>query len=269
VDIEHPAKDIDPEKRKFRLARGARTRRLHEKVFLIPSLVTAGAFFCGFLATISIFRGHYEYAVGCIALSFILDGLDGRVARRLNATSPFGRELDSLSDVVAFGVAPALLVYSWGLSRLADEFGVLVAFLFAVCGGARLARFNVNTSDEPKKHFQGLPIPAAAAALCSLVYFHPVPLDNTFAVAFCVALTLLLAVLMVSSIPYASVKHLKFTSKHARRDMLIFGLAVALLWYHSRLLIFIGLLGYVASGPVLMLINKRRAVEAPPKSEAV
>jgi len=128
-----------------RMSKGKRfvREKLKGKVFLVPSFITVLSIFCGFLALLSSFQGKFLYAAQCIGIAFILDGLDGRVARRLKATSEFGREFDSLSDLVAFGVAPASLLYSWAFGHIADEFGVLVSFVFVVCGATRLARFNV------------------------------------------------------------------------------------------------------------------------------
>ena len=135
--------------------------RFKSHAFVIPSIVTSVGIFCGFLAVLSSLNGNLDYAVRCIALAFILDGLDGRIARRLNATSDFGRELDSLSDLVAFGIAPAVLIYVWAFQPLAGDFGVLITFAYLVCGATRLARFNVRESNETKenkKSFEGLPI---------------------------------------------------------------------------------------------------------------
>ena len=232
-------------------------------MLVVPSLITVAAFFSGFLAIISAFRGEFEHATKCIAFAFIFDGLDGRVARRLNATTAFGKEFDSLSDVVAFGVAPAILVYCWAFIEPANDFGVLVAFLFTVCGGARLARFNITAPGDVKhQHFQGLPIPAAAAALASMVYFSPFRVAEP-AVAGVIALfSIALSFLMVSSIPFLSVKYMRFTQKNSK--MLLFALAlfVALAWYHSRLFFLTGSLAYVLSGPFLYFREKRLAEAA-------
>ncbi|MCB0322004.1 MAG: CDP-diacylglycerol--serine O-phosphatidyltransferase, partial [Bdellovibrionales bacterium] len=176
--------DEELDSRRPVLLKGPKLRdRLQGKTFLIPSFITVVGIFCGFLAAISATRGEFVYACKCIALAILLDGLDGRVARKLNATSAFGREFDSLSDVVAFGVAPAILVYSWGFNRVADEFGLLIAFVFLVCGATRLARFNITSTGElvlrksAGSGFQGLPIPGAAAAIASIVYCFPAPIE--------------------------------------------------------------------------------------------
>lgn len=223
------------------------------KTFLIPSFITLVGTFCGFLGTVSAFRGNYIYACKCIALAILLDGLDGRVARKLNATSPFGREFDSLSDLIAFGMAPAVLIYSWGFSQTADEFGLLVAFLVLVCGATRLARFNITSTGEMKlsrasQGFQGLPIPGAAAALASIVYLFPEPLENEFVVALMMGYTALVAGLMVSTIDFFSVKYLRLTEGSLRVNVVVLAVAVALTWKYSQVMIALGSTAYAMSG---------------------
>lgn len=233
-----------------RLVRG----RLQGKMFLIPSLITVLGNFCGFLAIISAATGHFEYAVKAIAVAFILDGLDGRVARRLNATSEFGREFDSLSDVVAFGVAPAVLVYMWAFQNMVDEFGMVVAFALVACGATRLARFNIDTAH--RRHFVGLPIPAAAGAVCSIIYMLPEPLTSAEAISAMLVYTALIAGLMVSTLPFFSVKHLKLTDGNPRLNIGILAAAVALVWYQHRVVLLIVLNGYALSGPFIYFARK-------------
>ena len=247
--------DADEFGTKPRLIKGGNRFRekFQGKTFLIPSFIPLVGTFCGFLGTISAFRGDFLYSCKCIALAILLDGLDGRVARRLNATSPFGREFDSLSDLIAFGMAPAVLVYTWGFKLVADEFGLLVAFLVLVCGATRLARFNITSTGEmslPRetKGFQGLPIPGAAAALASLVYCFPEPLSNEFIVAAMMLYTALIASLMVSTLDFFSVKHLKLTEGNIRITVVLLAVAVALTWKFSQLMIFIGSTAYAVSG---------------------
>jgi CDP-diacylglycerol--serine O-phosphatidyltransferase len=225
-------------------------------MFLVPSTVTVIGIFCGFLSLMSSMKGNFAQATVYIAIAFVLDGLDGRIARRLNATSPFGREFDSLSDVVAFGVAPAVLVYTWGFNRIADEFGILIAFVYLVCGATRLARFNVDT--EARKHFQGLPIPGAAFGLACIVYVFPDPIVSNYAVSLVVAYTLTLAVLMVSSIPFYSLKNIRLTDGNPRLNLLIVATAVALAWYNSKLIISLGTVAYLIGGPGYLYWRKTR-----------
>jgi len=232
-----------------------RSRRpLGQRLFVLPSLVTAVSIFCGFLAILESFRGNYVNAVACIALSIILDGLDGRLARRLNATSEFGREFDSMSDIVSFGVAPAVLAYSWGFSTLADEFGLIIAFSFVASGAVRLARFNIDTT--PRKHFLGLPIPAGAAAIAAMVYIHPEQVtDPVLAYSF-LTYVVTLAMLMVSATTYISVKYLRLTSGNVLLKFFCIMLLVAFIWYSSRVMFLLLTLGYVISGPALSILNR-------------
>jgi CDP-diacylglycerol--serine O-phosphatidyltransferase len=256
-DAEEQAAGISGGSKKPVLVKGGTRFRdkFHGKTFLIPSFITLVGIFCGFLGTVSAFRGDYIYSCKCIALAILLDGLDGRVARRLNATSPFGREFDSLSDLIAFGMAPAVLVYSWGFNTLADEFGLLVAFLVVVCGATRLARFNITSTGEMSlpgdgQGFQGLPIPGAAAALASIVYCFPAPLESEFAIGMMMFYTALVAGLMVSTIGFFSVKHLKLTEGSLRINVVLIALAVALTWKYSQAMILIGSTAYAMSGAI-------------------
>ena len=230
--------------------------KLQNRMYLVPGFVTVVGFFCGFLGAMAALRGDFEYATKCIAIAIVFDGLDGRVARRLNATSEFGREFDSLSDLVAFGVTPGLLVYLWAFKPFIDDFGILVAFVYVVCGAARLARFNITTSAEPKKHFDGLPIPGAAAAAAAVVYCWPAPLTNWYVTAAMAAYMIVLAFLMVSTIPFYSVKHLKFTHTNARYSILGLAVAVAFGWYHARLAILFIATAYALSGPMTSVARR-------------
>ncbi len=227
--------------------------KLQGKTFLVPSFITLVGIFCGFLGIVSAFRGDFVYSCKCIALAILLDGLDGRVARSLNATSPFGREFDSLSDVIAFGVAPATLVYSWGFSATADEFGLLVAFVFVVCGATRLARFNITSTGEMDMPvsgggFQGLPIPGAAAAIASIIYCFPQPLSGEVLTGAMMGYTILIAALMVSSLGFFSVKHVKLTEGNVRIKVVLLAAVVALVWKYNTVMILLGSTAYALSG---------------------
>ncbi len=237
-------------------------KTLQNRAFILPSLVTVVSLFAGFLSIISSIKGNYEQAVKYIALAFIFDGLDGRLARKLNAASPFGREFDSLCDAVAFGVAPAILIWHWIFRSTFDEFGVLLAFLFVAASVTRLARFNIRTGSEPKSYFEGLPVPAAAACVSALVYSLP-DAETTHLYAVCVSLLmLLLSGLMVSTFKFTSFKRLSISHVDHRKIMLGLSLLVAFVWVFDRGAIFFLMLGYVASAPLLYLFGKRKAVES-------
>jgi CDP-diacylglycerol---serine O-phosphatidyltransferase len=176
-------------------------------IYLLPNLFTLSALFAGFYAVVSAMKGNFEHSAIAIFVAMIMDSLDGRVARLTNTQTPFGAELDSLSDMVSFGVAPALVIYSFALSYV-GKLGWLVAFIYAAAGALRLARFNIRHSHD-KRYFQGLPIPAAAAIVASLVW---VCVDYSISgfsirwIAFC--MTLIVGLLMVSNVHYRSFKDL-------------------------------------------------------------
>jgi CDP-diacylglycerol--serine O-phosphatidyltransferase len=150
---------------------------VHKGVFLLPNALTTGAMFAGFYSIISGINGHYTAAAVAVVIAGVLDGLDGRVARLTNTQSEFGVQYDSLSDLISFGLAPALLAFNWSLasmrdiSPLAGKLGWLAAFLFAACAALRLARFNTQASTGDKSYFQGLASPAAAGTLVATIWF--------------------------------------------------------------------------------------------------
>lgn len=277
-EVSHEGKPGRNRHRHNLFARGPRfvREKLQGKIFLIPSFITVLAAFCGFLALMCAIRGgteNYIYAVKCIVIAMVLDGLDGRVARRLNATSNFGREFDSLSDVIAFGVAPAVLVYCWGLRATADEFGILVCFIFLVCSASRLARFNViSVNDEPKSSsFVGLPTPGAAAAVICIVYAWPETVVNPIAVGVISAYLTFVAFLMVSTLSFLSIKKVKITHENQKLFVVAIAAAVAVTWKYSQIVFFIGSTLYAMSGPVLYLLKQRGAgakVPVPQREEA-
>lgn len=247
LNIEQPSLSPQGPMRKLRVR-----DRLRGKAFLVPNLITVTGIFCGFLSIIFSIRGDFAYAARCIALAIILDGLDGRIARRLNACSPFGLEFDSLSDQVAFGVAPAVLAYQWAFANTAEDFGILVSFLVVACAATRLARFNITSlSPSPSRQFQGLPSPGAAAAIASFVYLVPEAQTSAKMVTIAMCYTVLVSVLMVSSIPYPSVKHIKLKATNPRLILAILSAAVAFTWYNIKLVIFLGCVIYVLSGFIM------------------
>lgn len=197
------ASRLSPPRRPFR--RGAA---------ILPSLFTIGNLFLGFWAMVRTIHGQYAEAAPLIFWAILLDVLDGRIARMTGTTSEFGAELDSLADVVSFGVAPALLAYSWGFATL-PRVGWLVAFLFVACGTLRLARFNVQKSSVDGRYFVGLPIPAAAAPVAALVNVSPMPVDEKTHAVLWLALLIVLSFLMVSTFRYTSFKKVDLKSRRS------------------------------------------------------
>lgn len=218
----------------------------YRRRYLVPNLVTLGNMFCGYLAIIYAASDRFEKALIAIALAILLDGLDGRVARKLNATSKFGMEFDSFSDAVSFGVAPALLIYHWAFKPHADEFGVLVTFLFALCAVSRLARFNL--AEENLQSFSGMPTPAAAGTVIALVNFVGYGEPTNLVVTLSSLVMLLLSFFMVSTIEFFSIKSFKIQRLGAIGRIMI-GLLIALIWYNSKIGFLAIALLYCASGP--------------------
>lgn len=233
---------------KTKLSKEELREQLYRRRYVVPNLVTIGSLFCGFLTIIYASSDRYEKAVLSIVIAILLDGLDGRVARRLNATSKFGVEFDSFADLVSFGVAPAMLMYHWCFRALADEFGVFICFVYVICAATRLAKFNLM--DEDLSGFQGLPSPAAAAVVAAVVNLSPVLTPTAWLVVFGTGLMPLLAYLMVCNMRYLSIKQLKIRTMPGAVRILL-GAFVALVWYRPYLG-FIGIAaGYALSGPIM------------------
>jgi CDP-diacylglycerol--serine O-phosphatidyltransferase len=221
-------------------------------IYALPALFTAGNVFCGFLSLDASARGAFETAAMLVFAAAFFDFFDGRVARATNTTSAFGEQLDSLADVVSFGVAPGFLVYHWGLSAYGRA-GLVVSFLFAVCGALRLARFNVQIHVVDKRHFVGLPIPSAAGALCGLIWaVPPTELTDTVRVVF-LAVTAALAFLMVSTFRYRSFKDVDLKARRGRLYfLLIFSIFGLIFWLRQYALAGL-LVTYAASAPLVRL----------------
>src|SRR3984893_18477620 len=237
---------------------------LRRGVFLAPATITSLGLLSGFFALVSAINSHFETAAVMILIAFACDGLDGRVARLSRTSSHFGVEYDSLSDVVAFGVAPAVIAYCWSL-RLLGTWGVVIAGMFVICAALRLARFNVQTASSDKGRCGGLPGPGAAAMIagCVLAYSY-FEFDSPHLLVIVMApLTVALASLMISRVPYPSFKTLNF-DQHARLERVAAMLLVlACLFAMPQFTFFMLATTYVASGPYLLLTGERPQALAP------
>lgn len=228
-------------------------------IYLLPNLFTIAGLFAGFYAIVSAMEGYFSNAAISIFIAMIMDFFDGRVARLTNTQSAFGAELDSLSDMVSFGVAPALVVYSWSLESL-GKLGWLAAFIFAAAGALRLARFNIQVMD--KRYFQGLPIPAAAGILASMVWLSVdsgIPgevVDMTAAV-----LAILAAISMVSNIRYYSFKEIDLKGRVPFVAILLVVLVFVGISLDPPKILFLIFFCYGTSGPILTLwgLHKKRS----------
>jgi CDP-diacylglycerol--serine O-phosphatidyltransferase len=255
-------------------------RRPRRAAYALPALFTAGNLFLGYLAIMKTYEGAmlvrsghfgpnplFDAAAIAIGVAVLLDGLDGRIARLTNTTSEFGRELDSLADVITFGVAPAVLAFVWGVAFVDGDLagpyreqlrqaGYFAAFLFLLCGAMRLARFNLQTDAVPKnpgkpgrKYFVGLPIPAAAGMVAAAVYASgSEPLTGWLYSVCWLAIIVLLSLLMVSTWRYRSFKDLSLVRPRSPRSVVVVGSFIYLIWNYSRPALLAMAIFYVASG---------------------
>lgn len=234
--------------RRHGLPRRRRIVRLRRGVFLLPSLLTTTNIFCGFISIVMTFQLQFEKAALFIIVAGILDGLDGRIARLMNATTEFGGEFDSLADVVSFGLAPAFLIDVWGLSPL-ERYGWIVSFLFLVCGAVRLARFNIQHGASDRRWFVGLPIPMAAAVVAgSVLQFRARLVDPRLSGLFA-GLILVTSLMMVSRARYRSFKDIGLKSRRPFRAVVTIAAMLAVAALHPPLVLLIGAYAYLLSGP--------------------
>jgi CDP-diacylglycerol--serine O-phosphatidyltransferase len=244
------------------------SKRHKAAMHLIPNLFTTGNLFCGVFAVLSVFNANYMAAAIAILVAMIFDVLDGKSARMTNSTSHFGLEYDSLSDLVSFGVAPGLLLYSWALSGQ-GTFGVAVMFAYVAMGAVRLARFNSTTTSSDGKYFTGLAIPAAAGVVASMVIFdHYIVRAGAEVRPMAVLLvTLVLSFLMVSTIKYRSFKDLKFRGRQHITYLVwgILGLVLVAAW--PQVMLFVMFSAYALLGPVERLIGMMSKLAGKPKRE--
>jgi CDP-diacylglycerol---serine O-phosphatidyltransferase len=273
-------------------------RRPRRAAYALPTLFTAGNLFLGFVAILQAFQGammavgghhssnlHFEWAAKMIGIAVFLDGLDGRIARMTNTVSDFGREMDSLADVITFGIAPAVLAFTWGCQfvdlsaepQLHDQLlrvAYFISFLFVLCGASRLARFNVQTNPIPKnpgrpdrKYFVGLPIPAAAGMVAAVVYAaDSVPVQTWPIAVLWLLLLAMLSFLMVSTWRYRSFKDFNLLSPRSPLSVILIGSFIYLIWNYSQPMLLAMAGTYVSSGILVRLggIVRRRTRPSPP-----
>jgi CDP-diacylglycerol---serine O-phosphatidyltransferase len=233
-------------------------------VFLLPATITSIGLLSGFYSMVSAVTGHFEVAAVMIIVAFVCDGLDGRIARASRTSSQFGIEYDSLSDLVAFGVAPAMLAFSWAL-RPIGSIGIAVGGLYVLCGALRLARFNVQTATADKRRFVGLPIPGAALMISStaLAYSYFEFESPRMLCTLMAPFTLVLGGLMISRVPYPSFKSMKL-EKRAQVEIVIAMMVIAaMLFAMPQLTAFLLSGAYVLSGPALLIRGERLSARMP------
>lgn len=230
-------------------------KNVYRGAYLLPNLITTLSMFLGFLSMVWAIQGRFEMACFGILLSALMDGLDGKVARLTNTASEFGVQYDSLADAVAFGLAPAMLLWQWQLTVF-GRLGVACAFIYLACGVLRLARFNVSTATASKRFFVGLPIPAGGCTVVTFVFFASILPDFLQGVVPYVALLLSVCIgmLMVSNIRYFSFKEYDFLRAHPVRCLVAFIFLLAMLFAQPRLFGFLYCLLYIVSGLVYMYV---------------
>lgn len=232
--------------------------RQRRGIYLLPNLFTTAALFAGFYAIVAATRDDFAAAAAAIFVAMILDGLDGRVARLTNTQSDFGVQYDSLSDMVAFGLAPALVMYEWSLGSI-GKFGWLAAFLYAAAGALRLARFNTQAATMDRSYFQGLASPAAAALVAGMVWVGAsYELAGSDLTPITFPLTVLAGVLMVSNVRYHSFKNLDLRGRVPFVAVIAVVLIFVLVSVDPPIVLFGLALIYASSGLVLTLVLLRR-----------
>jgi CDP-diacylglycerol--serine O-phosphatidyltransferase len=242
------------------LRRSARARRprVRRGVSLLPSLFTIGNMFCGYACVVYAMDGKLETAAPFIGFALLLDILDGRIARLTGTTSDFGVQFDSLADVISFGVAPAVLSFAWGLQSL-GRVGWAAGFLFVTGAALRLARFNIQSAGGgDKRYFVGLPSPAAAAIVASTVYAYPAGLQDYRAALLALALVLVPAVLMVSTIRFRSFKTIDLQMRRPYTVLLAIAAGIVLINSHPRYVLVAMAYAYLSSGFVGLAVARLR-----------
>lgn len=236
-----------------------RHKGLRRGIPLLPSLFTTANIFFGYFAIISAMRRDFALAVICIFIAGLTDLLDGRIARLTGTGSEFGKQLDSLADVISFGVAPGIMIYCWAFSYLKEPYmrrmGWAASFLFVICGAIRLARFNVQPAHGDKRYFIGLPIPAGAGAAAALINLRPQRLTDPRGTVIITLIVLLLGLLMVSTLRYRSFKDVDLRSRKSAGMILVFAAFFALMAVSPHVTLFAAAFIYAASGPASRLYH--------------
>lgn len=251
-------KELDPEVKPIQ-SRG---------IYLLPNLLTTAALFAAFYSIVAAMKGYFDIAAIAIFVAMIADTLDGRVARMTNTQTAFGAQYDSLSDMVGFGVAPALVVYSWSLSHF-GKLGWLVAFLYTAATALRLARFNTQAHDQDKRYFQGLPCPAAAGVVAGMVWLgYTLELEGFMVVLPVAVITVMVAALMVSTIRYYSFKEIDWKGRVPFYAVVILVFGIAAVATNPPHILFATFFFYALSGPIITLwqVRKMKKLRHPPRT---
>ncbi|MFH1653698.1 MAG: CDP-diacylglycerol--serine O-phosphatidyltransferase [Pseudomonadota bacterium] len=228
-------------------------------IYLLPNLCTTGSLFFGFFSIVKSWGGDFKAAAWAILLAGVFDLLDGRLARLTRSQSEFGVEYDSLVDLCSFGLAPGILIYTWSLYGM-HKFGWLASFLFFACGALRLARYNVQHDNLEKMDFEGLPIPAAAYVLATFVIFHEYfnvfpPVGNWWVLS----MVVILALLMVTTIRYRSMKLLDLRSRNSFFALVLMVVVIFVIAIRPEVTLFLLVCGYVLTGIIEELVTLKKS----------
>jgi len=272
-------------------------RRQRKGMYILPSLFTTANIAAGYYAILQVTHAtpqeswHFDNAAKAIGFAVLFDGLDGRIARMTKTSSDFGRELDSLADVITFGVAPAMLAWMWGFRQLPifmassdltgkmAQLGAIASFLFLMAGASRLARFNITVNPQPsnpgrpgKKYFVGMPIPAGAGVIAAVVHFSSgEPVESLWGCLAWMLIIVTTAYMMVSTWRFYSFKDIDFRARQPFRLIILVALLFAGIWFFSQWLLFVLALAYMASGIIWRLqwtFRRRGNPPPPPYQEA-
>ena len=231
--------------------------RMRRGIFLLPNLLTTCCLFGGFYAIIAAIDGNFERATIAVFVAMIFDGLDGRVARLMGTETAFGKEFDSLADMVAFGLAPSVVCYQWGVARIAEyglawgRFGWIACFFFAAATAMRLARFNARAATQDKRYFEGLPSPSGAAIVAAFIALaHAYDVTGLPGLILAFVITGLAATLMVSRFPYRSFKDRAAGERVRYSKLLLVPLVIALIAINPPVVLFVMFGFYALSGPI-------------------
>ncbi len=232
-------------------------RRFRRGVYLLPSLMTLGNLFCGYACIVYAMRGDYATAAPFIGIALLLDGLDGRIARMTGTSSAFGLEFDSLADVVSFGMAPAILTFSWGLTSL-GRWGWAAGFIYLTATAMRLARFNLQSGSGDKRYFVGMPSPAAATVPAATILAFPAGLHNPQEALPALALMLIPAILMVSTIRFRSFKTIDLRSRRSYTVLIVIASVIAAVFAHPAVVLVVVSYAYLLSAFVEIAVTRFR-----------
>jgi CDP-diacylglycerol---serine O-phosphatidyltransferase len=242
-------------------------RRFRRGVYLLPSLMTLGNMFCGYACVIYAMRGEYGIAAPFIGVAMVLDTLDGRIARMTGTTSEFGLQFDSLADVISFGIAPAILTFSWGLTSLGN-WGWAAGFVYVTAAAMRLARFNIQAGSVDKRYFVGMPSPAAATVPASTIFAYPSGFQEPVGALPVLALVLVPAFLMVSTIKFRSFKTFDLQARRSYTVLIVIALVIAFVSAHPALALVTLSYGYMLSAFIELVTQRVRHRNEPHPAQA-